>query len=52
FQRAEVWLLDLNSFGSVQRFADKEAVKLERLDYLVANAGMITTEYNLTEHGW
>ncbi|KAJ7599315.1 hypothetical protein C8J56DRAFT_771070 [Mycena floridula] len=51
FQRAEVWLLDLNSFSSVQQFADK-AAKLERLDYLVANAGMASHEYNLTGNGW
>ncbi|KAJ7587092.1 hypothetical protein C8J56DRAFT_787096 [Mycena floridula] len=50
FQRAEVWMLDLCSFRSVQRFADKAIKELERLDVLVANAGMLpVTVGELTE---
>ncbi|KAF7363180.1 NAD(P)-binding protein [Mycena venus] len=52
FQRAEVWALDLNSFESVKQFADKTA-QLERLDFLVANAGIGDSEnYTVTEDGW
>ncbi|KAJ7581186.1 hypothetical protein C8J56DRAFT_1057183 [Mycena floridula] len=52
FQRAEVWLLDLNSFSSVRQFADKAIKDLERLDFLVANAGTANRQFSLTEDGW
>ncbi|KAJ7593815.1 hypothetical protein C8J56DRAFT_1043599 [Mycena floridula] len=52
FQRAEVWLLDLTSFASVRQFADR-ALKLDRFDYLVENAGTLPgTTRVLTEDGW
>ncbi|KAJ7584382.1 hypothetical protein C8J56DRAFT_151105 [Mycena floridula] len=51
FKRAEVWRLDLNSLSSVQQFADK-AAKLDRLDHLVANAGVASNDFNLTDDGW
>ncbi|KAJ7593752.1 hypothetical protein C8J56DRAFT_1120539 [Mycena floridula] len=52
FHRAEVWPLDLTSFSSVQQFADKAVKGLDRLDFLVANAGMVPRERVVTENGW
>ncbi|KAJ7593817.1 hypothetical protein C8J56DRAFT_422140 [Mycena floridula] len=53
FQRAEVWLLDLTSFSSVQNFADKAAKELDRFDYLVENAGTLPGKSRvLTDDGW
>ncbi|KAJ7581544.1 hypothetical protein C8J56DRAFT_833656 [Mycena floridula] len=53
FHRAEVWLLDLNSFSSVQQFADKAVKELDRLDFLVENAAMLPGKSReVTKDGW
>ncbi|KAJ3014450.1 hypothetical protein HKX48_005134 [Thoreauomyces humboldtii] len=49
--RVEVWELDLSSFDSVNRFAEK-ARKLERLDVLCENAGIASFGFKKTDDGW
>lgn len=44
----EVWELDLSSYDSVKAFAER-ATSLERLDVLLANAGMQTSRYSTAE---
>jgi retinol dehydrogenase-12 len=44
----EVWQLDLSSYASVKEFAAK-ASKLDRLDVLLENAGISTTNFTLAE---
>jgi retinol dehydrogenase-12 len=44
----EVWELDLSSNASVEAFA-KRAQRLERLDAVVENAGMMTTKFQMVE---
>lgn len=46
--RTEVWRLDLASHESVKEFAQR-AAKLDRLDVFVANGGMATETFELTE---
>lgn len=45
----EVWPLDLSSFDSVKEFRRLAASKLDRLDCLVENAGIIVTSYETAE---
>lgn len=45
---AEVWHLDLQSYASVKSFASK-AEELERLDVVIANAGVLTRKFSLAE---
>ncbi|KAF4584689.1 NAD(P)-binding domain superfamily protein [Pleurotus pulmonarius] len=52
FDKAELWLVDLCSFASVQAFANKFEKEVERLDILVANAGVIPVKYEATEDDW
>jgi len=49
---AEVWIIDLTEFASVQRFADQFARDGGRLDILVANAAVILDKYEETKDGW
>lgn len=42
----EVWELDMNSFDSVKAFVAR-ANKLQRLDAILENAGMMTQHFNL-----
>ncbi|KAK1235850.1 hypothetical protein PQX77_000916 [Marasmius sp. AFHP31] len=51
FQNVELWVVDLNSFESILAIKDK-INQLERLDILVENAGMASTDYKLTQDGW
>ena len=44
----DVWQLDLASYDSVQKFADK-AQELDRLDAIVENAGIATDKYRVLE---
>ncbi|KAH7888216.1 short-chain dehydrogenase [Phlebopus sp. FC_14] len=47
------WPLDLSTFESVRAFADRFAVEGNgRLDVLIANAGVFTSEYTRTQDGW
>jgi NAD(P)-dependent dehydrogenase (short-subunit alcohol dehydrogenase family) len=45
----EVWHLDLSSYDSVLAFSDKVKIELQRLDVLMANAGIGTTNFRMTE---
>ncbi|KEY80459.1 transcription factor C6 [Aspergillus fumigatus] len=45
----EVWELDLASYTSVQAFAAQASRQLSRIDILVANAGIATTQYTVAE---
>lgn len=45
----KVWHLDMSSYASVQSFADKVETSLPRLDALIANAGMGTRSWRVTE---
>jgi retinol dehydrogenase-12 len=44
----QVWELDLHSFESIKRFADR-AKGLERLDAVLENAGIVTKYFTLVE---
>ena len=44
----EVWPLDMDSYASVKEFASR-ASNLPRLDALLANAGVLTTIFSVTE---
>lgn len=44
----EVWQLDLSSYDSVKEFAAR-ASKLDRLDVLLENAGVQTSDFKLVE---
>lgn len=44
-----VWKLDMSSYASVQAFAEKAKSELSRLDSLILNAGLGTTEFRTTE---
>ncbi|PFH48615.1 hypothetical protein AMATHDRAFT_5644 [Amanita thiersii Skay4041] len=53
YERAELWLIDLLEFSSVKEFADKFERDGGRLDYLVLNAGIVSTaEREETNDGW
>jgi NAD(P)-dependent dehydrogenase (short-subunit alcohol dehydrogenase family) len=45
----EVWHLDMSSYASVQAFAEKARTELPRLDAVLANAGMASTKFHITE---
>jgi NAD(P)-dependent dehydrogenase (short-subunit alcohol dehydrogenase family) len=45
----KVWHLDLSSYASVLAFADKVDAELPRLDALIANAGIGTRTFRMTE---
>ncbi len=47
----EVWELDLASFDSVKRFAER-AKRLPRLDAAVMNAGLASGSWDITSDGW
>ena len=45
----QVWHLDMSSYASVQAFADKVKAELPRVDVLIANAGIGTQKFRMTE---
>ena len=45
----QVWHLDMSSYASVQAFSDRAKAELLRLDVLIGNAGLGTTEFRMTE---
>ncbi|KAJ7163378.1 hypothetical protein C8R46DRAFT_1103202 [Mycena filopes] len=49
---AQLWIVDLAEFASVQRFADRFDEEGGRLDILVANAAVILPKYEETKDGW
>lgn len=45
----EVWPLDMDSYDSVKAFANRVSIELPRLDGVLANAGVMTTQWSLRE---
>ena len=45
----QVWHLDLSSYASVQAFSDRVKAELPRVDVLIANAGLATLKFRITE---
>ena len=45
----QVWHLDLSSYASVQAFSDRVKAELPRVDVLIANAGLGTRTFRMTE---
>ncbi|KAK4210259.1 retinol dehydrogenase 13 [Rhypophila decipiens] len=45
----EVWALDLCSYDSVQTFAHKASIRLQRIDNVILNAGRARLQYNKVE---
>ena len=45
----QVWHLDMSSYASVQAFSDRVKVELPRLDAFIANAGIGTMKFRVTE---
>lgn len=45
----EVWELDMSSYASVQAFVERAKTELSRLDAVIANAGVLTTKFKVTE---
>ncbi|KAK8039687.1 short-chain dehydrogenase [Apiospora rasikravindrae] len=45
----EVWPLDMDSYDSVKAFASRVVAELPRLDGVLANAGVMTTQWSLSE---
>ncbi|KAJ7663850.1 hypothetical protein DFH06DRAFT_1087663 [Mycena polygramma] len=52
YLKAELWIIDLASFDSVKRFADKFERDGGRLDILVENAAIGRAKPELTKDGW
>jgi hypothetical protein len=48
----EVWELDMASFASVRRFAERANATLKRLDGAVLNAGVNSPKWEATADGW
>ncbi|KAK7948804.1 retinol dehydrogenase 12 [Apiospora aurea] len=44
-----VWIVDMESYASVQAFAQRCGDELPRIDYVILNAGLITTEPTINE---
>jgi NAD(P)-dependent dehydrogenase (short-subunit alcohol dehydrogenase family) len=47
----EVWQLDLSSYDSIRKFADRASRELPRVDVLLENAGIAPSKFQLME-GW
>ena len=45
----QVWHLDLSSYASVISFAEKVKIELPRVDVFIANAGLGSTKFRMTE---
>ncbi len=45
----KVWHLDLSSYVSVQTFSDRVKAELPRVDIIIANAGIQTRKFRMTE---
>ena len=48
----DVWELNMDSYGSIQRFAQRAERELPRLDIVVLNAGVSPKDYSLGSEGW
>ncbi|PPQ94445.1 hypothetical protein CVT25_002536 [Psilocybe cyanescens] len=51
-KNVEAWVLELADFSSVKAFGERFEKDGGRLDILMENAGLATTELNFTEDGW
>ncbi|KAK7458152.1 hypothetical protein VKT23_010060 [Stygiomarasmius scandens] len=52
-QNVEPWILELSNFATVKAFVDRAEAELDRIDYLIENAGVaIPGKYSVTEDGW
>lgn len=49
YDTLQVWHLDMSSYTSVKAFSDRVKVELPRVDALIANAGLGTQKFRLTE---
>ncbi|KAI9725817.1 MAG: hypothetical protein M1828_002446 [Chrysothrix sp. TS-e1954] len=49
--KVDVWDLDLTSFASIKRFAQRVRTKLGRLDVVVQNAGVSDDQFERTKDG-
>ncbi|KAI5844655.1 putative short-chain dehydrogenase [Morchella snyderi] len=47
----EVWKLDMSSFAGTNEFIER-ALALPKLDVVVLNAGVATSDWRVTEDGW
>ncbi|KAF7563907.1 hypothetical protein G7046_g214 [Stylonectria norvegica] len=45
----EVWHLDMDSYDSVKTFAERANTSLPRLDVVLANAGIYTSKFSISE---
>lgn len=53
FQSVECWTIDLADFSSISAFAERfEKEGGDRLDVLLANAGVATLSFKPTKDGW
>ena len=50
--KVDVMIVDFKSFKSVIEFCDAVKKDEDRLDVVVANAGILTTKYQTTADGW
>jgi NAD(P)-dependent dehydrogenase (short-subunit alcohol dehydrogenase family) len=50
-ESVQVWELDLSSYESVKKFADRASSELKRVDVLMENAGIATQKWQVSE-GW
>ena len=48
----EAWPLELSSFDSVRKFADRVELEGFPINALIANAGLSTLTYARTRDGW
>ncbi|KAF7345418.1 WW domain-containing oxidoreductase [Mycena venus] len=52
YSKAELWIIDLADFSSVKQFADRFERDGGRLDILVENAAIGTSNYEATKDDW
>ncbi|KAF5345779.1 hypothetical protein D9758_011883 [Tetrapyrgos nigripes] len=52
FDRVEAWTMDQGDFSSISAFASRVEKDLDRVDILVANAGVADPKYSTTGDGW
>ncbi|KAH8702862.1 retinol dehydrogenase 12 [Phaeosphaeriaceae sp. PMI808] len=45
-RNTHVWKLDMSDYGSVESFAKRAEVELDRVDIFIANAGVVRAEYH------
>ncbi|KAF2822644.1 retinol dehydrogenase 12 [Ophiobolus disseminans] len=45
-KNTQVWKLDMGDYSSIQSFAKRAEAELDRIDILIANAGVVRAEYH------